>query len=80
MQLRILNISASSPTKVTCESMWNQLVKNKHFILKVKKYLTMCSSFFPRLARCPARVPAWAFCGGSPQLRGVQLRGRVALP
>lgn len=35
--------------------------------------------FLSRIARCPARVSAWAFCGGSPQLRGMQLGGRVAL-
>lgn len=46
----------------------------------MKKYLTMCFSVLSRIARCPARVPAWAFCGGSPQLCGMQLRGRVALP
>jgi len=42
----------------------------------------MCSLFpsFFRLARCPARVPAGAFRGGGPQLRGVQLGGRAALP
>lgn len=48
-------------------------------VKQIEKYLTVCFCV-SRLARCPARVPAWAFRGGGPQLRGMQLGGRAALP
>lgn len=57
----------------------SRLRKYKYHTKNEKSYHVFQPTF-SRIARRPARVPAWAFCGGSPQLCGVQLRGRAALP
>lgn len=53
--------------------------KKEHSKKKKSQMLYHVLPFLSRITRCPARVSAWAFCGGSPQLRGMQLGGRVAL-
>lgn len=69
------NLGCLSKLKLSCLQKANTRLK-----MKTSPCVFIYQLIFSRLARCPARVPAWAFCGGSPQLCGVQLRGRVALP